>query len=63
MVMIEQLVPQAIVVSEICKAIGFVFTCDEVDHRYCKNDGHLALEPIRLFKIILFGYLFGIKSE
>lgn len=63
MVTMEQLVPQSHLVRKIDKAIDFEFIRDEVAHLYCKDNGRPPVDPVRLFKIILLGYLFGIKSE
>ncbi len=63
MVTMEQLVPQNHLVRKIDKAIDFEFIRDEVAHLYCKDNGRPPVDPVRLFKIILLGYLFGIKSE
>lgn len=63
MVTMEQLVPQNHLVRKIDNAIDFEFIRDEVAHLYCKDNGRPPVDPVRLFKIILLGYLFGIKSE
>lgn len=63
MVTMEQLVPKNHLVRKIDAAIDFEFIRDEVAHLYCKDNGRPPVDPVRLFKIILLGYLFGIKSE
>ncbi|WP_224164692.1 IS1182 family transposase [Vibrio penaeicida] len=63
MVTMEQLVPKNHLVRKIDKVIDFEFIRDEVAHLYCKDNGRPPVDPVRLFKIILLGYLFGIKSE
>lgn len=63
MVTMEQLVPKDHLVRKIDSAIDFEFIRDEVAHLYCKDNGRPPVDPVRLFKIILLGYLFGIKSE
>lgn len=63
MVTMEQLVPKDHLVRKIDRAIDFEFIRDEVAHLYCKDNGRPPVDPVRLFKIILLGYLFGIKSE
>lgn len=30
---------------------------------YCKNNGPPAIDPVRLFKMLFIGYLFGVRSE
>lgn len=63
MVSLEQLVPHDHLVRKIDAAIDFEFIRDEVKERYCPDNGRPAVDPVRLFKIILLGYLFGIPSE
>jgi len=63
MVAINELVPDDHLVRLIDKAIDFEFIRDEVAHLYCKNNGRPAVDPVRFFKILFLGYLFGIPSE
>lgn len=63
MVTLEQLVPQNHLVRKIDAAIDFEFIRDEVRHLYCKDNGRPPVDPVRLFKIMLLGYLFGVPSE
>lgn len=63
MVTLEQLVPKGHLVRKIDKHIDFEFIRDEVAHLYCKDNGRPPVDPVRLFKMLILGYLFGIKSE
>lgn len=63
MISLEQLVPKDHLVRKVAKAIDFDFIRDEEAHLYCHDNGRPAIDPVRLFKIMLLGYLFGIKSE
>ena len=63
MVTLEQLVPKDHLVRKINQHIDFEFIRDEVAHLYCKDNGRPPVDPVRLFKMLLLGYLFGIKSE
>ena len=63
MVAIDQLVPQDHLVRLVDLAIDFEFIRDEVAHLYCKNNGRPAVDPVRFFKYLFLGYLFGIQSE
>jgi transposase len=63
MVAIDQLVPQDHLVRLLDLAIDFEFIRDEVAHLYCANNGRPATDPVRFFKILFLGYLFGIASE
>lgn len=57
------MVQQDHLVHKVARSIDFEFIHDEGAHLCCQDNGHLAVGPIWLFKIILLGYLFGIKSE
>jgi transposase len=43
--------------------VDFSFIHDRVMHLYCENNGRPALEPVVLFKLLLLGYLYGVRSE
>lgn len=32
-------------------------------HLYCDDNGRPALNPVALFKLLLLGYLYGVRSE
>jgi transposase len=34
-----------------------------VKHLYCEDNGRPALDPVVLFKLLLLGYLYGVRSE
>ncbi|WP_407062047.1 IS1182 family transposase [Brenneria tiliae] len=63
MVTLEELVPEDHLVRKIDAAIDFEFIRDTVTHLYCPNNGRPAIDPVRLIKMMLLGYLFGIPSE
>ena len=63
MVTLEQLVPKDHLVRKVDAAIDFEFIREEVAHLYCPDNGRPPVDPVRLFKIMLLGYLFGIPSE
>ncbi|MBL4673177.1 MAG: transposase [Arenicella sp.] len=50
-------------VGKVESAIDFNFIHDLVADLYCAGNGRPALDPTRLFKLLLLGYLFGIRSE
>ena len=60
---IEELVPQNHLLRVIDENFDFSFISDILDPFYCKNNGRPAVEPIRIIKLLLIGYLFGIRSE
>jgi len=63
MVTLEQLVPKDHLVRKVDAAIDFEFIRDEVAHLYCQDNGRPPVDPVRLFKMLILGYLFGIPSE
>jgi hypothetical protein len=62
-VTLEQLVPSDHLLRKIASSIDFSFIRGRVAHLYCADNGRPALDPEVLFKILLIGYLFGIRSE
>jgi transposase len=63
MVSIGQLVPRDHLLRKIDKAIDFRFIYDKVKDLYCPDNGRPAIDPVLLFKMLMIGYLFGIRSE
>lgn len=63
LVTIESLVPADHLLRKIDQAINLEFIRERVRHLYCEDNGRPALDPVVLFKLLLIGYLFGIRSE
>ena len=63
MVSVESLVPSGHLLRKIDRVVDFSFIHDRVKHLYCENNGRPALEPVVLFKLLLLGYLYGVRSE
>lgn len=63
MVSVESLVPSEHLLRKIDRVVDFSFIHDRVKHLYCENNGRPALEPVVLFKLLLLGYLYGVRSE
>jgi len=63
MVSLESLVPASHLLRKIDAHIDFSFIHDRVADLYCADNGRPALDPTVLFKILVIGYLFGIRSE
>lgn len=63
LVIIDQLVPENHLLRKIDKYIDFSFIYDLVENKYCLNNGRPSIDPVMLFKIMLIGYLYGIRSE
>jgi transposase len=62
-VSIEALVPEGHLLRKIDAAVDFSFIRDRVRHLYCEDNGRPALDPVVLFKLLLLGYLSGVRSE
>lgn len=62
-VCIENLVPQGHLLRKIARHIDFTFVWDKCRPLYCADNGRPAVDPVVLFKILLIGYLYGIRSE
>ncbi|WP_078595020.1 IS1182 family transposase [Evansella clarkii] len=63
MVSIDQLVPEDHIVRKIDEKIDFNFIYDRVKPFYCEDNGRPPIDPVMLFKMMLVGYFFGIRSE
>jgi len=63
MVSVESLVPSEHLLRKIDGVVDFGFIHDRVKHLYSENNGRPALEPVVLFKLLLLGYLYGVRSE
>ena len=59
----ESLVPSGHLLRKIDRVVDFSFIHDRVKHLYCEDNGRPALEPVVLFKLLLLGYLYGVRSE
>lgn len=60
---IELLVPKNHLLRVIDEHIDFSFVREKVRPFYSETKGRPALDPIVLFKMMLIGYLYGIRSE
>lgn len=63
LVTIESLVPADHLLRRIDTSIDLEFIRERVRHLYSADNGRPALDPVVLFKLLLIGYLFGIRSE
>ena len=63
LVCLEDLVPQDHLLRLIDTHIDFSFIREKVRPFYCENNGRPSLDPVLLFKMMLIGYLYGIRSE
>jgi transposase len=60
---IKDLVPQDHLLRKIDETIDFSFIADKCRPLYCEDNGRPCTDPVMLFKMLLVGYLFGIRSE
>lgn len=63
MVTLEQLVPTDHLLRSIDRHIDLEFIRAETAHLYSADNGRPAVDPVVLFKMLMIGYLFGIRSE
>lgn len=63
LVAIESLVPADHLLRKIDASMDLEFIRERVRHLSCADNGRPALDPVVLFKLLLIGYLFGIRSE
>lgn len=62
-VTVDSLVPEGHLLRKVDKAVDFSFIRDRVKHLYSEDNGRPALDPVVLFKLLLLGYLYGVRSE
>lgn len=62
-VSIESLVPEDHLLRKIDATIDFSFIDELCRPYYCADNGRPAVDPTMLFKMLLIGCLFGIRSE
>ncbi len=62
-VLLDELVPQDHLLRKIDAAVNFSFIHDICKDLYSPDNGRPAIEPELLFKMLLLGYLYDIKSE
>ena len=63
LVIMEQLIPEDHLLRKIDRIVDFSFIYDLCAPLYCANNGRPAIDPEVLFRMLLVGYLYGIKSE
>ena len=63
LVIMEQMVPENHFLRKVDRAVDFSFIYDLCAPLYCADNGRPAIDPEMLFRMLLVGYLYGIKSE
>ena len=63
MVIMEQMVPEDHFLRKVDRAVDFSFIYDLCAPLYCADNGRPAIDPEILFRMLLVGYLYGIKSR
>ena len=59
---IAELIPSDHLLRKINQMVSFDFIYDIVA-LYCPENGRPSVDPVSMFKMLLMGYLYGIKSE
>jgi len=59
----KELVPENHLLRKIEKCIDFSFITEKVKDLCCADNGRPSIDPVLLFKMMLIGYLYGIRSE
>lgn len=59
---LSELIPKNHLLKQIDKHISFNFIYDKVSHLY-SDKGRASIDPVILIKMLIVGYLYGIKSE
>ena len=62
-VLLDELVPKDHLLRKVEAAVDFSFIHELCKPLYCEDNGRPAIEPELLFRMLLIGYLYGIKSE
>ena len=63
LVILEQMIPEDHLLRKIDRVVDFSFIHELCTPPYCSDNGRPAIEPEVLFRMLLVGYLYGIKSE
>ena len=63
LVIMEQMVPEDLFLRKVERAVDFSFIYELCAPLYCPDGGWPAIDPEMLFRMLLVGYLYGIKSE
>jgi len=59
---VEELIPENHLLRKIDKMVSFDFVYD-IAKQYYSNNGRPSIDPVCLLKMLLVGYLYGIRSE
>ena len=63
LVIMEQLVPEDHFLRKVDRVVDFSLIYELCAPLYCADNGRPAIDPEILFRMLLVGYLYGIKSE
>ena len=63
LVILEQMIPENHLLRKIDQVVDFRFIHELCAPLYCSDNGRPAIEPEVLFRMLLVGYLYGVKSE
>lgn len=59
----DELVPEDHLLRKIDETIDFSFIAEKTRPLYSPDNGRPCLDPVKLFKMLFIGYLYGIRSE
>lgn len=62
-VMLEQMIPEDHLLRKVDRSVDLSFIHELCAPLYCADNGRPAIDPETLFRMLLVGYLYGIKSE
>ena len=63
LVIMEQMIPEDHLLRKVDRAVDFSFIYELCAPLYCADNGRPAIDPEVLFRMLLVGYLYGVKSE
>lgn len=63
LVILEQLIPENHLLRKIDEVVDFSFIHELCAPLYCADNGRPAIDPEVIFRMLIVGYLYGIKSE
>jgi len=63
LVVLGQMIPADHLLRRIDECVDFTFIRRLCAPLYCENNGRPAIEPEMLFRMLLVGYLYGVRSE
>jgi transposase len=60
---LRKMIPEGHVLIKIDKKVDFSFIHEMTKDLYCSDNGRPSIDPVLFFKMLVVGYLFGIRSD